>query len=259
MTNDDHIEDPSASGGDESCQGLARTIAKAGYGTRRQAEEMIRSGRVTVAGKRILDPGFGVTVGAEIRIDDREVVEVIRSYLAFHKPLNVATSATVFHRTKLISQYLPPDIQGLAPAGRLDTSTSGLLLVSNDSKWNALAASGHGFDKEFLLTVAGQVSEAQLGVIRAGMHIPKVGDIKPKSIDVLDRRDGTCHLNFVLQAGKIRQIRSLFTALRLDLQTIHRIRIGPVRLDSLGVSCWRPLDSLEIEKIRRGPSEPGKL
>jgi pseudouridine synthase len=195
-----------------------------------------------------------VTENLEIRIDDQPISELIRTYLAFHKPLDVATTATVPHSTQLISQHLPTDITGLSPAGRLDTSTSGLLLVSNDSEWNALAASANGYDKEFLLKIAGHVTEVELGIIRAGVQVPRVGEVKPKSIDLIEDNGHICSVNLVLREGKVRQIRSLFTALRLELESIHRIRIGPVRLDSLVSGCWRSLSKEEIEMIRKGTS-----
>jgi len=236
----------------EDLRGLARTIAKAGYATRRQAEELVRSGRVYVDGRRVLDPGHGVRPDQDVLVDGRPLVEIARTYLAFHKPLHVATSPTAGHRVKLIGQYLPRDIPGLAAAGRLDAQTSGLLLVSNDSEWNAAAASGHGFDKEFLVVVAGDVSELQLGVVRAGVQLPKAGLVKPKSIELLSHGDGACELSLVLPGGKVRQIRSLFSALRLELTSVHRVRIGPVRLDKLAEGRWRPLSKAEVEAIRRG-------
>lgn len=251
MRDDPPIPDPDAES-TEDLRGLARTIAKAGYATRRQAEEMVRSGRVHVDGRRVLDPGHGVGPDQEVTVDGRPLVEVERTYLAFHKPLQVATGATAGHRVKLISQFLPRDIPGLAAAGRLDTNTSGLLLVSNDSEWNAAAASGHGFDKEFLITVDGDVSELQLGVVRAGVQLPKAGLVKPKSIELMGHDGNTCTLSLVLPGGKVRQIRSLFSALRLELASVHRVRIGPVRLDKLPEGNWRQLTGAEVEAIRRG-------
>lgn len=249
--------DVQAKAGAEGLKGLARTMTKRGYATRRQAEEMVRSGRVKVEGKRVLDPGFGVTGDCVISIDDVRMSEVIRSYFALNKPLDVATNSTVSPRARLISTFMPSDIPGLAPAGRLDPATTGLLLVSNDAEWNALAASGHGFDKEFRLQVAGAVSELQLGVVRAGVHVPKAGVVKPKSIELIGHQEGLCDISLVLPGGKVRQIRSLFTALRLDLRAVHRIRIGPIRLDNIAPGRWRSLSREEVELIRRGPSGRG--
>jgi len=88
-------------------RGLARRIAKAGYATRRQSEEMVRSGRVRVNGRRHLDPYMTVTQDQEIMIDGVPMTEIIRSYYAFYKPDNVSTHPTGGHRTRLLSVFLP--------------------------------------------------------------------------------------------------------------------------------------------------------
>ena len=235
---------PQADAGDtEPTQrrGLARTITKAGYATRRQAEELVRAGRVHVDNRRVLDPAVGVGAEQVIRIDGKKIVEVIRTYLAFHKPLNVATSSTVTHRTRLIHEYLPNDIPGLAPAGRLDPSTSGLLLVSNDSAWNAMAASGNGFDKEFLVNIDGEMTDIQISLIAAGVQVPKSGLVKPESINLESADEGSSVVRLVLREGKNRQIRNLFQALRLTVVSIHRLRIGPVAVQDV--------DEVEAESL----------
>ncbi len=252
----DHLDDgpvPLDPDADTShLMGLARTIAKAGYATRRQAEELVRAGRVQVDGRRVLDPGQGVGDDNEVRIDDRKLVEVIRTYLAFHKPLNVATGSTVTHRTQLITEFLPRDIRGLAPAGRLDPATSGLLLVSNDASWNALAASGHGFDKEFIVEIEGEVTEIQLSLIAAGVQVPKTGMVKPRSITLMRVEEEISTVKLVLREGKVRSIRNLFLALRLSVRSIHRQRIGPVSVEGVSAGRWRVLSSQEVEAIRNG-------
>lgn len=246
---------PSAVDHETPLRGLARTITKAGYATRRQAEEMIRAGRVQVDDRRILDPSEGVGPDCEIRIDGTRIIEVIRTYLAFHKPLNVATSSTVSHRTRLISEFLPSEVPGLSSAGRLDPHTSGLLLVSNDSAWNAKAASGHGFDKEFLVYVDGEMTDIQLSLIASGVQVPKSGLVKPVSISMESLTDGQTVVRMVLREGKNRQIRNLFQALRQSIRSIHRLRIGPVSIDAVSPGRWRVLSSHEVEAIRNGPEE----
>ena len=104
------------------------------------------------------------------------------------------------------------------------------------------------------MVVKGDVSELQLGVVRAGVQLPKAGLVKPKAIELLEHDAGSCTLSLVLPGGKVRQIRSLFAALRLEMTAVHRVRIGPVRLDKLAEGHWRPLTTAEVETIRRGRS-----
>jgi len=249
----DHEKDDKGSGTEypEGARGLARSIAKAGYASRRQAEEMVRSGRVEVDKRRVLDPYFAVVPGVEISIDGNVLVEAIRQYFAFHKPSAVSTSSITGKRTRPISEFFPRDIPGLRPAGRLDTGTTGLLLVSNDSSWNANAAGGCGFDKEYLVTVSGSVGEAEIGVIAAGMTLPKVGPLRPTKASLESEEDNKAVVRLVLTEGKVRQIRHLFIALRHDIISIHRVRIGPVSLGELAEGHLRPLTHTQIETIRK--------
>ncbi len=247
-TTDDRSTSPSGN----SLMGLARRIAKSGHATRRQAEEMVRAGRVHVDGKRVLDPYLGVPADAEIRLDGETLQEVARTYLAFHKPPGVTTNPTIGQRGRLVSEFFPRDVPGLQPAGRLDTTTTGLLLISNDHAWNDLAATGHGLEKEFLVRVAGEVSDLQLDLIAAGVTIHKVGKIAPTRVTLEARNSANSVIKIALREGKVRQIRALCQALRLDLKGLHRIRIGPVHLGTLRPGKLRSLSRDEIEAIRRG-------
>lgn len=236
-------------------RGLARTIAKAGYASRRQAEEMVRSGRVTVDGKRYLDPYMSVTPDREILIDGAPVVEIIRSYFAFNKPAEVTTSPGVGHRHPTMNDFLPRDVPGLQPAGRLDVGTSGLLLLSNDSAWNAAAASGHGHTKEFLVTVRKAVSDGVIEIMAAGIKVPHVGKVLPSVCGVERRSESETVIRIALSGGKIRHLRSLCATLNLVIDSVHRVRIGPVSLGTLVSGRCRALSRDEIEGIRAGAGE----
>lgn len=238
--------------GDAPRRGLARTIAKVGYATRRQAEEMVRSGRVTVDGRRELDPGATVTPESLIAIDDHQLIDVIRTYLALHKPEDIAVAPIMGRRIRLVAELLPRDTPGLRAAGRLDATTSGLLLVSNDSAWNADAAGSDELEKEYLIKVAGPVTDALIDVIGAGVTAPKLGLLKPELVALESREDNASTIRIALRGGKVRQLRSLCTVLRLDLQAVHRVRVGPVLLGGLKPGRYRHLSRDEVEGIRRG-------
>ncbi|MBC8423957.1 rRNA pseudouridine synthase [bacterium] len=232
-------------------RGLARRIAKAGYATRRQAEEMVRSGRVRVDGMRRLDPYMTVTMEQEIVIDGVEMTEIIRAYYAFNKPETVSTHP-MGHYDRLLGDFLPRTVPGIRPAGRLDAGTTGLLLLSNDSAWNAAAASGHGFDKEFLVTVTGIVSDNQAEVMAAGVQLPRAGYLHPTLVRIESRYDHNSIFRIALPGAKVRQIRALCAAMHLNIERIHRVRIGPIKLELLKAGSYRALSQFEIEGIREG-------
>ena len=124
-------------------RGLARSIAKAGYATRRQAEEMVRSGRVRVDGKRCLDPYRAVATEQEIVIDGVEMTEIIRAYYAFHKPESVSTHPTR-HHSRLLGDFLPRDVPGIRPAGRAPVREGADVLAADGEPIGVVTSGGFG-------------------------------------------------------------------------------------------------------------------
>ncbi len=230
--------------------GLARFISKAGYGTRKQVEKKVSEGHVNVDGERITDPGFSVTPDMMISIDGQLLVEHDRHYIAFNKPAGVVVSGHYNRRDRTLAEFLPHDILGLQPAGRLDSSTSGLLLISNDNSWNAVAAGGNHLEKEFLVTVSGSVTDAEIGVLSTGMIIPGLGAINPANAKIETQKTMSTVIRISLDDGKVRPIRDLFKALMHDVEQIHRVKIGQIELGSLRSGNYRHLKPEEIEAIR---------
>lgn len=233
-------------------QGLARAIAKTGRATRRQAEAMIRSGRVRVNGRPVIDPAFPLAPDMAVRIDGELLAAVTRRYYAFHKPSNVVSVHAKRDRRRAMSDFFPTDVVGLRPAGRLDPDTTGLVLVSNDALWNDNATGGAGFEKEYLVRISGAVSELELGVLATGLHLPKLGFVRPLRISVEVADEHVTTLRIIMLDAKSRQIRRLLQALRHEILSLHRVRIGPVDLGDLPAGHLRPLKPEEVEQIRLG-------
>lgn len=233
-------------------RGLARIIAKAGYGTRPQAEMIVRTGRVRVDGVIVREPQAGVPAGAEIRIDGQRISDVPRRYFAFHKPQHLAIGPGERDKRRATAELFPSGIRGLRPADRLDAETTGLVLLSNDATWNANAAGGAGFDKEYLIRIAGAFTELEFDLLTTGITIPKIGFVKPLTAKIEQADEVGTLLRLVMVEGKIRQIRRLFGTLRHAILVLHRVRIGPVGLGELAPGEVRPLTVGEIETIRRG-------
>ncbi len=232
--------------------GLARIIARAGYGTRPQAETIVRTGRVRVDGVIVREPQTGVAADAEIRIDGQRISEVPRRYFAFHKPQHLAIGPGERDKRRATAGLFPSGIRGLRPADRLDADTTGLVLLSNDAAWNVNAAGGAGFDKEYLVRIAGVFAELEFDLLMTGITIPKIGFVKPLTAKIEEADDTETLLRLVMPEGKIRQIRRLFSVLRHEILVLHRVRIGPVSLGELAPGEVRPLTVGEIETIRRG-------
>ncbi len=230
--------------------GLARAIAKAGYATRARADTIVKSGRVKVDGRVNVDPASTVGPQSVILLDDQPLAQIVKHYFAFHKPARVISTTSSSGGRRVMSDFFPSEIPGLAAAGRLDANTSGLVLVSNDSVWNGYAAGGATLPKEYKIQVSGQISGVEVGIILAGMHLPRLGHIRPKTVDILETQENQTVLRLVIEEGKNRQVRRMFNALRHDVLMMRRTRIGPVVLGNLPAGRMRPLTRAEVEIIR---------
>ncbi len=229
-------------------EGLARVLAKAGYGARPRTEALIRSGRLTVDGKVERNPGRSVDREREVRLDGEILCEVTRRYLAVHKPAGVdcqyQTGAAVW-----LGELLPPDAIGLEPAGRLDARARGLLLVSNDLQWNTSVSRSSGLERGYEVRVSGLVTGMALDVIRAGMNLPGQGPFKPVKVDVLAESTHGTLIGVTVRGEHHRQVRAVFKLLRQDVLSVVRTGIGSVGLVGLATGQTRDLTPAEVYRL----------
>lgn len=231
----------------ERAMGLARALNKAGWGTRRQTEEMVSSGSISVDGQVVKDPRHTVTPESEILLDGQELFLARKSYFAFHKPVRVVNSAQDVGGRRLASEYFPEWITGLQAAGRLDGRTTGLMLVSNDPAWNNRIASRLKLEQEFRVQVDGELGELEVDVLSAGIHLPGLGVFRPLEVKVIETLNGRTVLHITVLEGKVRQIRRMFSTLRHKVVLLRRVRIGEIRLGDLPVGSVRPLTPKELQ------------
>jgi 23S rRNA pseudouridine2605 synthase len=229
-------------------EGLARVVAKAGYGSRAHAEAMVCAGRVTVDGHAVVDPSLAVDATSRITLDGRQLVEAPRRYFAFHKPARADGKGAV----EAILPQLFAGLPGLEPVGRLDPRTSGLVLIANDHWWNAAILSRRQLEREFVVRVQGELCDAEVGIMLGGVHLHGMGYVRPIEVRVLARDAEATRLRLALRGTKIRQIRGLFQSLRHDLLDLAVVRIGVVRLGDLGQSQARPLTRAEVQAMQLG-------
>jgi 23S rRNA pseudouridine2605 synthase len=231
--------------------GVARVISKLGLGSRSQAARWVRDGRVRVNGRVVRDPEFPVRQGADcIDIDGQQPAGAARMVLMLNKPRGlVTTTSDEQGRDTVYSCFAGAGLPWLAPVGRLDKASEGLLLFCNDSAWAArITDPASGPPKTYHVQIDRLPSEPLLrqlehGVALDGEHL---GASSARCL-----RAGHKHawLEIVLDEGRNRHIRRLLAAFDIAVLRVVRVAVGPLLLGPLAKGRWRKLSEQEIDSL----------
>ena len=233
-----------------SRHGLARVMSKRGLCSRSQAEAAIRAGRVTLDGRLVRDPQTPTAADASIAIDDVAVVAVARRYLMLNKPRGMLTTANDERgRDTVYALFADAGLPWIAPVGRLDKASEGLLLFSNDSEWAArISAPESLLEKTYHVQVDRLPDADLLARIQAGVRDD--GEwLAARSVMELRRGEKNAWLEIVLDEGRNRQIRRLLAALDVSVLRLIRVAVGSLQLGKLGKGQWRELSADEARAL----------
>lgn len=227
--------------------GLARALSKLGYCSRSQAAELIRAGRVQLNGKTQRDPEAPVSVPRDrITVDGQAVGAAAKIYWVLNKARGVVTTASDEKGRETVYAHVPEELPWLAPVGRLDKASEGLILLTNDSEWAARITSPEShLDKTYHVQVAALPDEALLEKIEKGIRAADGELLRAKSAEILRHGEKNSWLVVVLDEGKNRQIRRIFEALGIEVLRLIRVAIGPLALGDLPKGKSRPLTPAE--------------
>lgn len=229
---------------------LQKLIAAAGVTSRRKAEGLIESGRVSVNGAVVTDLGTRADPGRdEVRVDGRRIRGEPRVWIALHKPRGVVSSVEDRHAERVVTDLLVGVGERVYPAGRLDLDSEGLVLMTNDGElMHAMTRPGGPVEKVYEVEVRGTPSAGELQRLRAGIELSE-GRLLPCEIEPLaGARD---RFRVVLHEGKKNQIRRMFASIGHPVTRLLRRRIGPVTLGDLAPGAWRRLKESEVAELRR--------
>jgi 23S rRNA pseudouridine2605 synthase len=232
--------------------GLARALSKLGYCSRSGAVELIRSGRVTLNGKLHRDPESPVSnERALIRIDGEIITARNKAYLMMNKPRGIITTASDESGRKTVYAFLNND-SWLAPVGRLDKASEGLLLFTNDSEWSAHIASPKiHLDKTYHLQLGMLADEDFTRCLITGVRTREGDLLRAKRAQLLRSGQKNCWLEIVLDEGKNRHIRRMMETLNVEILRLIRVAIGPLQLGTLPKGKSRPISSDEKTTLDR--------
>jgi 23S rRNA pseudouridine2605 synthase len=214
---------------------IAKVLARAGLASRRDAEEWVVQGRVTVNGRLINSPALDVTANDVITVDGKPLPPRERTRLfLYHKPRGLMTTHADPEGRPTVFDNLPEGLPRLISVGRLDFNTEGLLLLTNDGGLaRALELPETGWLRRYRVRAHGEVTQAQLDELKQGVEIDGV---KYGPAEATLERDSGANvwLVFAIREGKNREVRNVMAHLGLEVNRLIRISYGPFQLAELG-------------------------
>lgn len=229
-------------------------MSKLGACSRTQAIDFIRAGRVRVDGRIVRNPETPVdVVNAAVTLDGAPLREREKVYVALNKPRGYVTTtkderdrSTVYD---LLRETGFPADRWIAPVGRLDKASEGLLILTNDTAWSArLADPASHVEKTYHVQIDAIPDAELLSRLHEGIDVD--GETMHfKSVSELRRGDKNAWLEVVLDEGRNRQIRRMLAASDINVLRLIRVTIGSLPLGTLAKGAWRELTRAEVERL----------
>jgi 23S rRNA pseudouridine2605 synthase len=240
--------------------GLARALSKLGYCSRSQAAFLVAAGRVRVNGRTVADPESPVRISPgllpedRIEIDDVTVEKRQLVYLVMNKPRGLVTTASDEKGRPTVYALIGKDTPWVAPVGRLDKASEGLLLLTNDSEWAARITDPASHLEKVYHVHVDQIVGAELlariaqGRVVRGEHL-RDEHLGAKKVALLRQGSKTCWLQIAIDEGRNRHIRRLLESFGLSVLRLVRVSIGPLELGELKKSEVRKLTKTEKDSL----------
>ena len=231
---------------------LERVLSKAGVGSRVEARTWIGSGRVTVNGKVVRDPDHWIDMERDrVRFDGQPLVARDRVYVLLYKPTGYLTTykdpdgrPTVYDLVRDVGTFL-------SPVGRLDLHTSGLLLMTNDTRFAERVTNPQSHvPKTYLVKVSAVLTDQQLQQLRDGISLAD-GPTRPAVVTRLRDAARSTHVEITITEGRNRQVRRMVEAVGAKVLKLVRVRIGTLAIGTLQIGRWRPLTAGEVASFGR--------
>ena len=228
---------------------LQKILASAGFGSRRQCEELIEQGRVEVNGSVAKLGCKANPAHAEIKVDGERLKSAKPVYLALFKPKGyLCTDYDQQGRARTI-ELIPDSFGRLFLIGRLDKDSEGLILLTNDGALSErLTHPKYGVPKVYRVQVAGELTDEGLRQLREGVHIAE-GFVKAEHAVIKGRYKQSTILEMTLTEGMNREIRRLLARIGHKVLALIRVAVGPVKLGKMAPGEWRKLTSAEVDRL----------
>ena len=267
---DMEITRPQPRGPKRKLKTLERIFSKTGVGSRTEARNSILAGRVRVNGKIVKDPEHWVDLDRDrVTLEGKPLRRAPDRYVLLYKPKGYLTTyrdpqgrPTVYDLVRDLGAWV-------APVGRLDLDTTGLLLLTNDTDFAELIMNPESkVPKTYQVKTGTKLNETQVEQLRRGVELAD-GPTRPATITILRETPKYSHLELVLTEGRNRQVRRMIEAVGSKVLKLVRTAIGPIRIGDLAIGRWRELTQEEVRALggatvgrehrSAGSRDPGRI
>lgn len=234
---------------------INKYLAECGIASRRNCEALVTGGRVKVNGRTVTALSTDIDPETDkVSLDGKPVAPIAKHiYIMLHKPKGYVSTTDDERGRKTVMDFFAGKYPGkrLFPVGRLDYDTEGLLLVTTDGDLaNRLMHPSGEIEKTYLAKVEGEVTEAELAVLRGGVILDG-RKTKRCRIKLLGTDDGFSRVEVVISEGRNRQVRRMFESINREVVMLRRTAIGELRLGGLSRGAFRELKEGEVEYLKR--------
>ena len=243
-------------------QRLQKLIAAAGIASRRHAEELITSGKVTINGKVITELGTKADPTKDhIKVNGKLINPLLsgqqKVHVLLNKPRGYLSSVSDPEGRPLVTELLPASLGRLYPVGRLDFNTEGLLLLTNDGDFtNFITAARNRVEKVYEAKVKGVPPEGAIERLRRGVVLDDGTRTAPAKIKLLDEASTNSWFEISLHQGRNQQIRRMFDLIGYSVVKLRRVRIGFLVDEKLKPGYWRLLSEGEVKRLMKAKERP---
>lgn len=232
---------------------LQKFLAQQGLASRRNAEEMIKAGRIQVNGQVVDTMGKVIDPSKDIVLVDQKPVDLEEEliYIILNKPKDFVTTCKDTHGRKTVLDLVKGLKTRLFPVGRLDKDTSGLLLLTNDGALtHRLTHPRFGVEKTYRVTVRGSIDDSCLKTLTSGVLLED-GITAPAKAKLLSGTKEWSIFLLTIHEGKNRQVRRMCGAVGHPVMELHRVSFGPLKLNGLSPGEWRTLTPKEVSYLQK--------
>jgi 23S rRNA pseudouridine2605 synthase len=230
---------------------INKYIAHAGIASRRKADELVKTGQVTVNDQIMRDLAYQVQSGDRVEIDGVALYKEEPAYYLLNKPRGVITSVSDEKGRKTVMDFFPQVTERIYPVGRLDWDTSGLILMTNDGEFaNLMTHPKHSIDKVYIAKVEGQATKENLRPLTRGVVIDG-RKTAPARYEILkqDIKTGKSVVQLTIHEGRNHQVKKMFEAIGLPVAKLSRVRFGTLDLTGVTPGNYRRLSKKEVSQL----------